>query len=64
MAAETESDRGNFEDATSIVRLEESNAVTEKRRIETRYGEAELKLPEDVELKVVVGLLNASRSHD
>lgn len=47
-----------------IVRLTESGEASEKRRIEIRYGEAELKLPEDVDLKAVVGLLNALRSHD
>ena len=47
-----------------IVRLEESGENSGKRRIEIRYGEAELKLPEDVDLKAVVGLLNALRRHD
>ena len=47
-----------------LVRLEESNEAPEKCRIEIRYGEAELKLPEDVDLKAVVGLLNALRNHD
>ena len=32
--------------------------------IEIRYGEAELKLPEDVDLKAVAVLLNSLRRHD
>ena len=47
-----------------LVRLEENGEAPEKRRIEIRYGEAELKLPEDVDLKAVVSLLHALRSHD
>ena len=47
-----------------LVRLEESSGASEKRWIEIRYGEAELKLPEDVDLKAVVSLLHALRSHD
>lgn len=47
-----------------LVRLEESSESPEKRRIETRYGEAELKLPADADLKAVVVLLNALRRHD
>ena len=47
-----------------LVRLEENGEAPEKRKIEIRYGEAELKLPADVDLKVVVGLLNALRNHD
>ena len=31
---------------------------------EIRYGEAELKLPEDVDLKAVAILLNALRRHN
>jgi hypothetical protein len=44
--------------------LEENGEAPEKRRIEIRYGDAELKLPEDVDLKAVVSLLHALRSHD
>ena len=47
-----------------LVRLEESRESPEKHRIEIRYGEAELKLPADVDLKAVVVLLNALRRHD
>lgn len=47
-----------------LVRLEESGESPEKHRIEIRYGEAELKLPADVDLKAVVVLLNALRRHD
>lgn len=47
-----------------LVRLEESSESPEKHRIEIRYGEVELKLPADVDLKAVVVLLNALRRHD
>jgi len=47
-----------------LVRLEESSGASEKRWIEIRYGEAELMLPEDADLKAVVSLLHALRSHD
>ena len=47
-----------------LVRLEENGEAPEKRRIEIRYRDAELKLPEDVDLKAVVSLLHALRSHD
>ena len=47
-----------------LVRLEENNSTENGRRIEIRYGEAELKLPEDVDLKAVAVLLNALRRHD
>ena len=47
-----------------LVRLEESDEAPEKCRIEIRYKEAELKLPADVDLKAVIGLLNALRNHD
>ena len=47
-----------------LVRLEEGDETPEKHRIEIRYGEAELKLPADVDLKAVVVLLNALRRHD
>ena len=47
-----------------LVRLSESNESPKGRRIEIRYGEAELMLPEDVDLKAVTVLLNALRRHD
>ncbi len=47
-----------------IVRLDESSESPKRQRIEIRYGEAELKLPEDVDLKAVSVLLNALRHHD
>jgi transposase-like protein len=47
-----------------LVRLDESEEIPKQPRIEIRYGEAELKLPEDVDLKAVAILLNALRQHD
>ena len=47
-----------------LVRLDESSESPKRQRIEIRYGEAELKLPEDVDLKAVSVLLNALRRHD
>ena len=47
-----------------LVRLEENSGAEKGRGIEIRYGEAELKLPEDVDLKAVGILLNALRRHD
>lgn len=47
-----------------LVRLDESSESPKRQRIEIRYGEAELKLPEDVDLKAVAVLLNALRRHD
>ena len=47
-----------------LVRLDESGESPKRQRIEIRYGEAELKLPEDVDLKAVAVLLNALRRHD
>lgn len=49
---------------TQLIRLRENNESPKGRRIEIRYGEAELKLPEDVDLKAVAVLLNALRHHD
>ena len=46
-----------------LVRSEESTGPSEKRRIETRYGEAELKPPEDVDLKALAAFLNTLRRH-
>ena len=50
--------------APQLVRLEESKEAQPLHMIEIRYGEAELKLPEDVDLKAVAVLLNALRRHD
>lgn len=47
-----------------LVRLDESSESPRRQQIEIRYGEAELKLPEDVDLKAVAVLLNALRRHD
>ena len=47
-----------------LVRLDENSSAGNGRRIEIRYGEAALKLPEDVDLKAVAILLNALRRHD
>ena len=40
------------------------NSNTDERMIHIRYGTAELKLPEDVDLRAVTVLLNALRRHD
>ena len=50
--------------APHLVRLEESREAEPLCMIEIRYGEAELKLPEDVDLKAVAVFLNALRRHD
>ena len=50
--------------APQLVRLEERGEGERAHRIEIRYGEAELKLPEDVDLRAVSVLLEALRSHD
>ena len=47
-----------------LVRLDGNSSAGKGRRLEIRYGEAELKLPEDVDLKAVAILLNALRCHD
>ena len=47
-----------------FVRLEEPNEPVREHMIEIRYGKAELKLPETVDLKTVVALLNTLRRHD
>ena len=47
-----------------LVSLVANNSAEKGRRIEIRYGEAELMLPEDVGLKAVAILLNALRRHD
>ena len=46
-----------------LVRLEESRPSA-AQMIHIRYGTAELKLPEDVDLRAVTVLLNALRRHD
>ena len=50
--------------SAATVRLEETKETQALRMIEIRYGETELKLPEDVDLKAVAVLLNALRRHD
>ena len=46
-----------------LVRLNEDRNLND-RMIHIRYGTAELKLPEDVDLQAVTVLLNALRRHD
>lgn len=46
-----------------LVRLDE-NSSPSPQMIHIRYGTAELKLPEDVDLRAVSVLLNALRRHD
>lgn len=46
-----------------LVRLDE-NSSPPSQMIHIRYGTAELKLPEDVDLRAVSVLLNALRRHD
>ena len=47
-----------------LVRLEEPERAEADSKIHIRYGEAELSLPEDVDLEAVTVLLNALRRHD
>ncbi len=47
-----------------LVRLEEPERTEAASKIHIRYGEAELSLPEDVDLEAVTVLLNALRRHD
>ncbi len=47
-----------------LVRLDDNAGRTSMNIIQIRYGEAELKLPADVDLKAVMDLLNALRRHD
>lgn len=47
-----------------LVRLEDKTRGVSGDMLQIRYGEAELKLPEDVDLKAVMVLLNALRRHD
>lgn len=47
-----------------LVRLDDSAGRDTWRMIQIRYGDAELKLPENVDLKAVTVLLNALRRHD
>ena len=46
-----------------LVRLEE-NRASPARMIHIRYGTAELRLPEDVDMKALAVFLNALRRHD
>ena len=47
-----------------LVHLEDTAVRTARPMIQIRYGDAELKLPEDVDLKAVTVLLNALRRYD
>ena len=47
-----------------LVRLEEQQASGTEQVIEIRYGKAELRLPENVNLKALAIFLNALRQHD
>ena len=47
-----------------LVRLDEPERADTASKIHIRYGEAELSLPEDVDLEAVTMFLNALRRHD
>lgn len=47
-----------------LVRLDDSVGRDTRPMIQIRYGDAELNLPENVDLKAVTVLLNALRRHD
>lgn len=47
-----------------LVRLDEPKRADAASKIHIRYGEAELSLPEDVDLEAVTMFLNALRRHD
>ena len=47
-----------------LVRLDEPERADAASKIHIRYGEAELSLPEDVDLEAVTMFLNALRRHD
>ena len=47
-----------------LVRLDEPEKADAASKIHIRYGEAELTLPEDVDLEAVTALLNTLRRHD
>ena len=47
-----------------LVRLDEPERADAASKIHIRYGEAELSLPENVELEAVTMFLNALRCHD
>ena len=49
---------------SQLVRLEELQETGSEHMIEIRYGKAEIKLPDNVDLKAVAVLLNALRRHD
>ena len=47
-----------------LVRVDNSTMSGTEQMIEIRYGRAELKLPEDVDLKALAVFLNTLRRHD
>lgn len=50
--------------APQLVRLDEPKMSERDRMIHIRYGEAELTLPEDVDLRALTAFLSALRRHD
>ena len=47
-----------------LVRVDNPTMSGTEQMIEIRYGRAELKLPEDVDLKALAAFLNTLRHHD
>ena len=47
-----------------LVRVDNPTMSGTEQMIEIRYGRAELKLPEDVDLKALAAFLNTLRRHD
>ena len=47
-----------------LVRVDSPEMSSTEQMIEIRYGRAELKLPEDVDLKALAAFLNTLRRHD
>ena len=47
-----------------LVRVDNQTMSSTEQMIEIRYGRAELKLPEDVDLKALAAFLNTLRRHD
>ena len=47
-----------------LVRVDNPTMSGTEQMIEIRYGRAELKLPEDVDLKALAAFLNSLRHHD
>jgi transposase-like protein len=47
-----------------LVRVDNPTMSGTEQLIEIRYGRAELKLPEDVDLKALAAFLNTLRRHD